>query len=290
MLNNTLGLLLYLLLPYRWSWNLMTDSEKEIILDACHRHNNVQYALPENYDRDHERKGSPESTKEGKLLQYALTKYSPSSVLEFGPGSGYYAKQIFCFSSIKKYHAIDIVQSCLEYVKAEVAAKHKEVKSSFIYGDFLKQEFSQKYDLILFMSTLHHIPNRIAYLEKCSSLLSDRGVVVVIEPRHNVLRILQLMWRFCRKYHKKSFWHNRENLSTHHFMTMLEIKYIRKKCNMKIDEIIFFSIMGERLVPFVLRSKLGFPACSRFNPFSTIASQIYVSFSRNFLKRFNNHI
>jgi 2-polyprenyl-3-methyl-5-hydroxy-6-metoxy-1,4-benzoquinol methylase len=241
----------------------------------------MQYVSPADYDREHRRKGPPESTKEGKLLKHALEEYSPSSVLEFGPGSGFYTKQIFSFPSVEEYHAIDIVQPCLDHVRAEVASKQDNIRASFICGDFLKHEFRQKYDLILFMSTLHHIPNRFEYLEKCSRLLSDRGVVVVIEPMHNIVRILQLIWRFCKKYHKKSFWHNRENLSTHHFITMLEMKHLTKKCNIKMNEIIFFSFTGEKFAPLAIRSKLGFLTCSRRNPISIFANQVYVSFSKN---------
>lgn len=283
MLNNTIGIFLYILLPNHWSWEyLLSNSEKKVILDACYRHNNVQYAIPENYDREHKRRGPPEWTKEGKLLQYTLKKYSPSSVLEFGPGSGFYAKQIFSFPSVKEYHAIDIVQPFLEYVKREIATKQDRIKSAFICDDFLKHEFGQKYDLILFISTLHHIPNRVEYLKKCSLLLSDRGVVIFIEPTHRFYRILKLLRDFYKEYHKKEFWSDRENLSTHHYITMLEVNYIRRKCNMKINEVIFFNI-GERYASFVSRSKLGFPVCSKFNPYSMFAGQIYVSFS-NFLK------
>ncbi len=281
MLNSALGIFFYLLLPNHWSWNLLSSSEKDIILDSCYRHNTTQCAYPAEYDREHGRKSSPESTKEGKLLQYALEKYSPSSVLEFGPGSGFYTRQVLSFPSVKRYHAIDIVQPCIEYVKAQVAAKQEDVKSSFICGDFLKYEFNHKYDLILFVSTLHHIPNRADYLAKCLSLLSHSGVVVAIEPAHNIVRILRLIWRFYKKYHKRSFWRNRDNLSTHHFMTMLEMNYIRKKCNMKINEIISFSFPGERFAPFAVGSEFGFGVCRRPSAISMFTNQIYISFSRN---------
>lgn len=279
MLNNAFGIFLYLLLPTHWVWRLLSNIEREIILDACYNHNNAQYALPENYDREHERQGSPESTEVGKFLQHALQKYSPGSVLEFGPGSGFFTRQIFNAPSVKQYCAVDIVQPCLDYVKEGIAAKQTRIKSEFICGDFLKQEFGQKYDLIIFMSTLHHIPNRVEYLKKCAALLSNRGTVIIIEPTHRVIRIFRLIWRFFRKYRKKSFWQNRNNLSTHSFITMLEIRHLRRKCNLKINEVVFFSIAGARFVPPILRSKIGFLHCSALNPISMLAQQIYVSFS-----------
>lgn len=283
MLNNTLGIFLYILLPNHWVWNLLSGSEKQIILDACYRHNNKQFAHPDEYDRDHNRHEAPEKTKEGKFLQHALDKYAPVSVLEIGVGSGFYARQIFNCPTVQEYHAVDIVQPFLEYVKREIADKQSRIKTAFYHEEFLKQEFGRKYDLILFMSTLHHIPNRLDYMKKCESILSDRGVIVIIEPTHRIIRISFLLWRFYKKYSKKSHWQNRDNLSTHSFITMLEINYLKRECGLKTDELKIFTIIGGRFIPFALHDFGGVATCGKLNPLSMFGHQIYASFSQ--LKR-----
>jgi SAM-dependent methyltransferase len=271
------------MLPNHWVWNLLSSSEKQIILDACHHHNNMQYAQPDEYDRDHKRSETAETTKEGKLLQHTLEKYAPTSVLEIGVGSGFYARQIFNWPTVQEYHAVDIVQPCLEYVKREIADKQSRIKTAFFHEDFLKQEFGRKYDLILFMSTLHHIPNRLDYMKKCASILSDRGAIVIIEPTHRIIRLSLLLWRFLKKYGRKSYWEKRDNLSTHSFMTMLEINYLKRKCDLKINELKFFNIIGGRFIPFALHDTAGVGTCNKLNPLSIFGYQVYASFSQ--LKR-----
>ncbi len=251
MLDNAFGIFLYLLLPNHWSWWLLTDSERQMVKDACFCHNNKQYLNPT-------KQPLLRPADNGKYLRYALNKYQPHSVLEIGIGYGRYCELILAHPTIETYHAIDIVQPCLVYVEQNIAIKQNRVQTSFIYGDFRKYEYAGKYDMILFNATLHHIPNRAEYVKKCTSLLSPNGVIIIIEPTHNIFRIGQLVIRYIKLYHKPAYWLNRENLSTHHFITMLEIRHVACKSQLCINEVVYFN----SIYPHI--------------PFHPLSQQVYV--------------
>lgn len=277
MLNSYIGVLLYFILPYNYVWNLLSEEEKDMVLTGCYKWNNLRYVRPEDYDREHNITLPAGQTKEGKIIQYLLDKYSPSSVLDIGPGNGLYSRLFLDYPSVKEYTAVDIVESFIRYIEKNVISDNEKAKINLICGDFLKYSFNKKFDLIIFLSTLHHIPNRVDFIKKCASLLSERGRIVFVEPRHGIPRIWQLIRKYFKYYCKKSFWLNRDNFRTHHSLTFTEIKYLARKCGLKISELSFFSMArGDRHLSRIFKPKIGFFSCSHFIPFSLFAQYVYV--------------
>jgi SAM-dependent methyltransferase len=281
MLNNPIGRFFYCLLPYYLTWKLLSREEKNIVMDACYLHNNRTYADAQDYDKDHCRTVPPQETREGKIIQYILNKYSPCNVLEIGPGSGFYIPMILNHLSIKKYTAIDIVDPFLKYIENNLTLGSENAKVNLICGDFMNYQFDKKFDLIIFISSLHHMPNRVDIIKKCASGLTDRGKVVLLEPRYGIPRFLGLIKKYVKYYCKKNYWKNKENFAVHHYLTLSEISYLAKKSNLKISELLFYLFRGEKYLNHFNKSKIGLFCCYHFIPLSLFSRYVYVMLEKD---------
>jgi SAM-dependent methyltransferase len=248
MLNNRLGVFLYLLLQNRWSWNLLSTEEKGIIHKANYDHNNFRpdYKNPEKYETGLIDEGVNWDTfdfhlrgKEDEIviLRDYLTAHNPRSVLEVGPGSGFYSRQICEFSSVKEYVACDINNGFLQYLAPRLD-QVKRMKSSFHYtlhnGDF-KEIDLPRVDSIVLMNTVHHIPDRLLLFDMLRKALTVGGSIICVDPAHYFSRIVTLLRKYFRFMHKPDYWLNRNNLSTHHFCTLSEFKNIGSQVNLRIS-------------------------------------------------------
>ena len=256
MLNNPIGVFLYLILRNDVSWKLLSDDEKNIIKKANFTHNNFRddYASPERYGLGRKELGENWDTfnkneineKEDIkfiILNNALKK-NPISVLEIGPGSGYYSKMIFNHPSILNYDFIDINNKFLEFIAERIANSNKanNFSSNTFVGDASSFDFQgKKYDLIVCLSSIHHIPDRQDLIQSITNNLSKNGVLIAVDPTHYLKRIILLIYKMItRGYLKKKYYMNREGLSTHHMCTLGEYKkIIRNNSNIEIESVIF---------------------------------------------------
>jgi len=249
-LNSRIGVFLYLLLRNDYSWKILSTSDKKIVFEANYSHNNIRedyfdptlYNQGKSFDSIEKRLDTPR----GKLIQYYLRRYKPENVLEIGPGSGFYTKQIIEYPSVKKYVAYDINKNFLEFIHEKLSNFHKKDFSFKIIHEMLNQSSLHDTDSIIMLSTLHHIPDRIDLFNNFSEILSQNGTILTIEPCHYIPRIIKLLKEcIIGNYLKKSYRQNRNNLSTHHYCTLGEYKKICKKLKVfKIDFLDFFSITG----------------------------------------------
>jgi hypothetical protein len=114
----------------------------------------------------------------GKLLKFALKdlKHAPKSVLEIGPGHGYFAEH--CREAGFTYEFCD--------TSPAVLSKMSELGFRGHLG--LIQDVSpnlKKYDMIWMSHVLEHSPTWLAAREMvatCRELLSDQGFIVVVGP------------------------------------------------------------------------------------------------------------
>jgi SAM-dependent methyltransferase len=257
-------------------WKSLSPDEKKIVFGACREFNNSFYAKPEEYDRVHKRTLAPRETREGQLVQYALDKYKPRTVLEVGPGNGYYTRIFLEHYTVKEYSAIDIVNAFLEYIRNHVVREDELNRVDLINADLLAHQFKKRFDLIVFINALHHIPNRLEIVRKCQTLLNENGKIVLIEPLHSLPRIIQLIKKFFIYYYKKSYWQNRNNLSNHHFLTKMEVRFIARKCSLRINHAFCYLFRGERHLARFKRKNLNFFLTSFHMPMSLFARIVYL--------------
>lgn len=239
---------LYLLLQNRWSWALLSEGEKDIIHEANKSHNNFRndYANPELYeagkswDSHDDRMGSYRGW--GSSIKSFLDEFQPSSILEIGPGSGYFSKMICESEFVHSYYGIDINKAFLDYLKPRIQ-EIKKNKPGFsfklFHGDFFRTNLPQV-DAIIILSAVHHIPNRVDLFKVLSTFLKENGKVLCIEPTHYFPRVFRLMKKILSTYYKRSYWQVRNNLSTHHHCTISEFRNIASKVNLRISKVWFY--------------------------------------------------
>jgi ubiquinone/menaquinone biosynthesis C-methylase UbiE len=233
MLGSKLGMLKFLLMRNDKVWSRLSDTEKQIVLKNNDRHNNVRpdYADPLLYQRGRSYDVVSESPDivQKKLASF-LSENHPISVLEIGPGSGHLTRIIVSRESVRLYTGLDINNAFLEYLRPRLSIV-KNTKAEFefnlINADVNEVDFGgQRFNAIVFLSSIHHIPDRVALFKKLQGILHPGGTIFIYEPAHYIPRILYLLGKFHRVYGKKEFWSNLKNYGTHHFCTLEEFESV----------------------------------------------------------------
>lgn len=241
MLNNPVGVFLYLMLRNDWAWGLLSREEKEMILRVNRTYNadREDYADPkaygavrmeggENWDSSLPR----DKSKRGRELLSALARASPRRVLEIGPGAGFFSRVVCDHPSVQHYSAVDVGGGFLEYLRPRLLEIQTK-KPDFTFETFCGEASSftlKNFDLVLLLSCVHHIPNRVEFFRNVAGFLAPGGYVFCYDPSHYLSRWLRLLRNMILgDYLRPSNFMKRENLSTHHFCTIGEYREILKK-------------------------------------------------------------
>jgi SAM-dependent methyltransferase len=259
MLKNPFGYMMYLLLRNDIGWGLLSEQERQSVI-AANKVYNVKrddYANPQMYGSvrcdggenwDNFRLNS-DDVRMNALLQ-VLDSLKPARVLEIGPGAGFYTRCICEHSSVREYTAVDIGQAFLDYLspRLEKIKERKDFKYNLISGEITEINLADKFDLVILLSTVHHIPNRTELFKKLADMLTDSGVIFCFDPSHYLPRILGLIKKFIfNGYLRKEFYS--KNISTHHMCSYGEYKRITKRIgNLKIEKT--FYKLPERIKRF----------------------------------------
>ncbi|CAN1593510.1 SmtA SAM-dependent methyltransferases [Candidatus Pelagibacterales bacterium] len=235
-LKNKLGIFLYMILPIRFAWSLINKHEKKRILKNDYNFNNSRsdycaksYQRGMSWDKfslkNDYRKWIPTISK-------FLGKNKSLKILEIGPGSGFYTRYICDHKNISHYSFYEINKSFSSYLKKKLKSLKKN-KFSYSEIDIKKnvyyQNINTKYDMIIFLSSFHHIPNRNFFIKKIEFLLKNNGKILFIEPTHYFFRIIGLFKKFIFIYRRYTYESLYKNISTHHFCTLKEFKIFFKK-------------------------------------------------------------
>jgi len=227
-IDNCLVAFFYYFAPALVVWkHLSNDLKKDIKIINSH----VNNFRPDYYDPLQYQNGKNIlsvddrlSTWKGKQLHNYLLRSNPKRVLEIGPGSGYFTKLIVEHEKVEEYHATDISINFLRHVQNNTSQYNIKRK----FSDTLDHFEDNYYDSIILLSCLHHIPDRSEYINVLAKKLSQSGTLFFIEPTHYFPRWVHLLKNilkkdgYCSKIHLSNF----ENLSTHHMLTLGEIKYL----------------------------------------------------------------
>ncbi len=231
-IKSRFGYFLYLLLPNYSVWNHLSETDKDLVLQANQLHNNVRpdYAQPERYQSgtNFDSTESRVKTVEGQYLNEFLDRVQPTSVIEIGPGSGFFTFSIVNFPTVTRFTAIDIVQSFLNFIRTRLEALETSklaFKFKVLHGDFLQINV-EPVDAIVMLSTVHHIPNRLDLLAWVSKNLKPGGSCFIYEPTHYWPRIKSLIGKYFRIYRKPGHRAEIASFSTHHFCSLEEFERI----------------------------------------------------------------
>lgn len=101
-------------------------------------------------------------------------------LLSVGCGEGFHDRNFAKYDCFESILGLDYSPESIRM--AQEIAKEENLNINYICGDFYQKEFKEKYDVILFSSSLHHFDKIDSFLEnKIKPLMKDNGILVVFE-------------------------------------------------------------------------------------------------------------
>lgn len=157
----------------------------------------LAYYIEETLRTSHkaQEKNNLRNYRRGIHFAYGLKKksYSPKSILELGPGSGYFLEGIrFVFPEVK-ISVLDINQELLDFNKAQHGFDtHLATPEHFIPG------LENKFDLIIARDIIEHVTGIDAVFSNVRKYLKKGGLFHFITPNGH-----EDVWRFYIRYKEK---------------------------------------------------------------------------------------
>jgi ubiquinone/menaquinone biosynthesis C-methylase UbiE len=118
-------------------------------------------------------------------------------------------------------------------------------------------------DSALVIQSLHHMHRRREVFEALAKVVRPGGRLLMLEPHHNLRRVLRLARKWLKYYRARDFWSREINWGTHDFLTCGELRVLCRDGGFERPRITgyWFPYMS-RLVPnparrFRLESRLG---------------------------------
>ena len=263
--------LLYIFLRNDYAWSILSENQKQLIRDVNSKYNVIRedYFDIKKFGVSRQKDGERWDTydlnvllknkvkgEDAKYLLNALNKFQPKDVLEIGSGPGLFSKLVYSFSSVRSLTINDINPYFLEYIIAceKQSSSSKELKA--ISGNLINQDIKNDFDMIVIISSLHHIPERDLLLKKLERHLRKDGVMIICEPSYYLKRIYHLLKKIPM-FLDRGYRRNQNNYSTHSMCTIGEYKSIVRKCSFLKIEDIDFNTIGKNW-PFFKRFKSFF--------------------------------
>jgi SAM-dependent methyltransferase len=197
LLDSRLGLALHLLLPNDYVWRLLGPEGRRRIEQGNVHHNTsrADFRDPEQYaGGTFDDSGDRRTSARGALVDEFLDRVQPQAVLEIGSGPGFLTRLIVEHWSVRSYTAIDINPVSIEYLRPRlkaVAARRPGFTFSLVTGT-IESVPPSRFDAVIMLSAVHHIPDRVALFSHLGRLLKVNGRVLAIDPAHYALRLYGL--------------------------------------------------------------------------------------------------
>jgi SAM-dependent methyltransferase len=267
-LKNPFGFLFYLLFRNDIGWKMLSDNEKQMIIKTNKNYNTQRqdYANPEMYGINRNTGGEnwdnfqlKQNDIRAQILLSLFNEKNSKKVLEIGPGAGFHTKLICEHNTVREYTAVDIGKAFLDYLKPrlEKIKEHKDFKYNLIVGEITEINLEEKFDLIVLLSTVHHIPNRVDLFKKLSDMLIDGGYIFCFDPSHYIPRILGLIKKcIFNGYLQKEYY--LKNPSTHNMCSLGEYKHVTRQIKeLKIENTFYkFPKKAEKFKSLFCSNKL----------------------------------
>ena len=221
----------YILLPLAMTRKYWTSE----FIDFLNSYNPVHNDLgrntynPEDYKSGQNflNEGNRLSKHEGQQLDQFLREYRPEHVLEIGPGSGFFSRQIFDADSVIKYTSLEVNSSfCLYLDEATKAFPIETTNINFDYKEVPLNEIDC--DTIVAISSLHHMHDRTEFLTEALGSMNHLKQIFIFDPAHYLPRVIKL-FRKLTKYWKTNAAFVDSAWSTHHFITVGEFNKLKSK-------------------------------------------------------------
>lgn len=238
------GYLCYYMFRNDWVWSRLSETERAFVKTHNEYWNNNAegYKDPAAYQGQRGQSfftlGNRLVTWKGREIEKFLLKNRPRRVLEIGPGSGYYSRQIIDQPFVEEYVASDINSGFLDFIESGIREHPRGPSVKFERAMISQTHRIKSVDAILVLSALHHVPDRPEFVKGLAKLLNPGGVIFFYEPSHSLLRILELVLSFARHgWYRTSVVRRRNNYMTHHFCTVGETKSIARNTGLELVDL-----------------------------------------------------
>ena len=218
--------LLYLLLPHSLKVALLSPTSLAKLERINHTFNVQKYSGDGamKYDQIHRyAEAEQHEYPSGLLVADVWAPEGYGRALELGAGSGYFTALIAQRAS--SVVAVELVPDMQQVLRARcerhgldnvriVGASALELRDHVPDGSI---------DSALVIHSLHHFHQRREVFEALGRALRPGGRLFLVEPHHNLRRVVRLCRKYVRTYRKREFWANELNWATHDFLTRGEI-------------------------------------------------------------------
>lgn len=139
------------------------------------------WVIPEITDKWNEIiSGNPKVIYEDYVYEKYLKGKSNLKLLSVGCGEGFHDRNFAKYDCFESVLGLDYSPESIRIAKEK--AQEKNYNVTYECGDFYERAFNEKYDVILFSSSLHHFDSIDFFLEnKIKPLLNDNGILVIFE-------------------------------------------------------------------------------------------------------------
>ncbi len=178
MLSTRLGLLAYLLAPNHWTWPRLTVAERGRLEVGNRRHNQRTHADGQVW--------------QGEALRGWLARMQPASVLEVGPGAGFFTRRIVEAPSVQRYVGVDLQPQALS-LPARLSTR-------LITGTVAHVP-RETFDAIVLGNVVHHVPDRVALFRALRTHARAHAALWAVDPTHSLWRLRKILRKAVTRGH-----------------------------------------------------------------------------------------
>lgn len=247
LLSSRLGIALYLLLPNRLVWSCLSREDQVRVHqgDVYQNTHRPDYANPNQYQNGTGFDSPPAVRRTRHRLELLdfLNRLQPSSVIEVGPGSGHLTRAIVEFPSVHRYVAVDLNRAFLEHLQPRLERVAKPGFSFGLVWGTIESVREERFDAAVLVSSVHHIPDRLALFQALAGCLRHQGRVIAIDPTHYLLRLRKVLRKVTSSGYlaKQLEAATRNQLSTHAMCQLGEYRAVTRRTGLAIARVEFFN-------------------------------------------------
>ncbi len=220
--------LVYLVLPYRQRAAFMapgSDLELDRINAAANQ--DAFAGARADYDAVHAYDGDAQTEyPTATLVSEIWPGQGYGRALDVGAGSGYFTERIARHAT--SVVAIEPVED-LQRVITERCRKGRLTNVEIVGAPVLEAAASipeRSIDTAFVLSALHHFHRREDVFRMLGRLVAPGGRLFIVEPHHNIRRVLRVVDKYRRIYRPRRLWTHELHWGTHQFLTVSEMRWL----------------------------------------------------------------
>jgi ubiquinone/menaquinone biosynthesis C-methylase UbiE len=178
--------------------------------------------------------------------------------LELGAGSGYFTTLIarHATSLVAIEPVPDIRAVLVERCRREGLA-HVQVLGATAL-DLPAHLGTASIDSAFVIQSLHHFHRRNEVFAALGRVVRPGGKLFLVEPHHNLRRVLRLTRKYLTEYRAPAFWRDERNWATHDFLTTGELRDLCRQAGFADVTLEGYWIPGSRRLVTDPRRRFGF--------------------------------